>query len=356
MTSTDLRGQPNNASAAAPFIVFSLPRSRSAWTSALLSCEERPVGHDIAMRCATLEDFQVALSGAMAGTCETGAMFAFQLLRDLLPDAKMATIRRDPGEVVASLERLGLTGLDDEIAERDGYLDRIEGLPGVMRIDYAELSEYEPCARLYDFCHGEKLSPERWQSLAGMNIQVDLPRRLKALRENHAQIEALKAEARSRQEQLRLVTEQEHFTEAWWLEVQAMAAQHSAEVEGDIEPRWRFEVDVDAMVASDRAGSLKVFSARKNGSLVGYYMWRPSYAIESRGLLIAEQGPFYVAPGHPGVAAALYEHSITALRRMGVKCVFPHVRTLGRGARFGRFLERRGARKIQETYMLWIGD
>jgi hypothetical protein len=39
-----------------------------------------------------------------------------------------------------------------------------------------------------------------------------------------------------------------------------------------------------------------------------------------------------------------------------VQCIFPHHRTQGRGARIGRFFMRRGAKHIQQTYSLWIGN
>src|SRR6185503_11458650 len=80
--------------ASAPFVLFSLPRSRSAWLSVLLSRPGALVGHDIGIGCAQPEDFAQRLRSDLAGTCETGAAFAWRLIRWLVPDARFAVVRR----------------------------------------------------------------------------------------------------------------------------------------------------------------------------------------------------------------------------------------------------------------------
>ncbi len=148
----------------------------------------------------------------------------------------------------------------------------------------------------------------------------------------------------------------EPFTSQWWAEAKSLAESHFEEVDGGVEPRRRFELDEDIMTAMERAGVIKILVARDNGKIVGYYTWQIATDVESKGLLIAQQGAFYVEPGHPSVAHAMFERSVQELRALGVKCIFPHHRTQGRGDHLGRFFERRGAKKIQETYVMWIGD
>ena len=92
--------------------------------------------------------------------------------------------------------------------------------------------------------------------------------------------------------------------------------------------------------------------------LIGYFTWQLSLDVRVRHacFVIAQQGAWYVDPGHPIVAARMFDVSIEMLRDLGVKCVFPHHRTQGRGANIGRFFERRGAKHTQNTFTLWIGN
>ncbi len=67
------------------FIVLSLPRSRSTWLSLFLS-HEAQIGHDIGADCSSVAEF---MSSIGAGTCETGAAFAWPLIKRLSPDIKV---------------------------------------------------------------------------------------------------------------------------------------------------------------------------------------------------------------------------------------------------------------------------
>jgi hypothetical protein len=68
------------------------------------------VGHDIGIECDTPQDFLRALSpGMLAGTCETGAGFAWPLFQREMADARYVVIRRPLGDVNASMDRVGLT-------------------------------------------------------------------------------------------------------------------------------------------------------------------------------------------------------------------------------------------------------
>ena len=147
----------------------------------------------------------------------------------------------------------------------------------------------------------------------------------------------------------------EPWSDGLWAEMKPHAEAHFAEVDGGLEPYRQFNLDLRLMHAIADAGSLKVVIARKAGELVGYFTWNLMLDVECEGLLIAQQGGWYVAPGHPSVAAKMFDASVAAFKAMGVKCLFPHHRTNGRGSNIGRFFQRRGARHIQHTYSLWIG-
>lgn len=332
-----------------PFVIFSLPRSRSAWLSAFLDC-----GHDIGVECATVDEFIERLRTG-GGTCETGAGFAWRLIRRELPDATFVVVKRPVGEVCSSLEWHGITGQEVEMNRRAAELDEIAAQPGVLTVNFADLASPAVCGGLFAHCLGWPLDLAHWQRFDGLNIQVDLKRQAERLTANRAQIAGLKAEVARRLAKPGLAVAVEPWSDAFWSEAEPLATDHFEEVDGGVEPRRRFKLDTPFMQRLSDAGILKLFTARLDGRLVGYYTWNVTSDVESAGLLIAQQGAWYVEPNRPKVACCMFDFAVEELRKMGVQCIFPHHRVQGRGANIGRFFTKRGAKKIQDTYCLWIG-
>lgn len=149
----------------------------------------------------------------------------------------------------------------------------------------------------------------------------------------------------------------EPWTDELWSELWPLAECHSLEVDEGVEPRRPFKLDLNLMRLLAQSGSLKVVVARKaHGRPVGYYTWNVTPDVESEGLLIAQQGAWFVEPGRAGVAVLMFDCAVRELKALGVKCIYPHHRTQGRGRDIGKFFRRRGAKLIQHTYSLWIGD
>lgn len=135
-----------------------------------------------------------------------------------------------------------------------------------------------------------------------------------------------------------------------------MAQAHFEEVDGGVEPNRPFNLDLGLMTGLQEHGVLRTFIARKDGNAVGYYTWQVSVDVESAGLRIANQGAWFVSPRHPRVAFYLFNFAKDVLKKEGIQLLFPHHRTQGRGKGIGRFFMRQGAKDIQRTYSLWIGD
>lgn len=146
----------------------------------------------------------------------------------------------------------------------------------------------------------------------------------------------------------------EPWTDALYAEMRPLIEAHAREVDHDA--RSRFKLDLAIMRACAEHGVLKVLIARLGGEMVGYLTWNVSRDVEAEGMMIAQQGGWYVAPGHARAAIQLFDASIVMLRAEGVERAFPHHRVNGRGANIGRFFQRRGASLIQHTYCLWIGE
>lgn len=177
-----------------PFFVFSLPRSRSAWISAFLSGDGAFIGHDVGAECGSVGEF-IGMMSNLAGTCETGAAFAWRLLRQVWPDARFAVVRRDPEDVCRSLARFGLDGFLPEMMARWAQLEEISALPGTLTVSFDDLRSFEACAELYEFCTRRRLSVDWWRGMEAQNIQVDMPVQLALLQQNAPRIAALKTEA-----------------------------------------------------------------------------------------------------------------------------------------------------------------
>lgn len=175
-----------------PFIVFTLPRSRSAWLSHFLSSDDVQVGHDLILECAYVSDF-FRLLDARGGTIETGAITGAKVIRRMRPDIKMAVVRRPVDQVIRSLVGIGLANLvPRQIEQRAELLDELSKEPGVLTIAFEDLATYDACNRLTEFCRGAPCPPERWDRFADFNIQLNIPRRVAKLQAKAVNIQRIR--------------------------------------------------------------------------------------------------------------------------------------------------------------------
>lgn len=342
----------------APFIVFSLPRSRSAWIAAFLSHGGRRCAHDLAPECGSLDEFTERLHGEYAGTAETGAVVGWRALIRRLPDARIAVIRRPVPEVFGSLSQFGLgsAALMDELLQRDAMLDEVVSVRGVKSFAFADL-DIDGCRGLFEHCLGEPFDWEWWERLADVNIQVDVAKRLRFLDANRTRIEAMKREAEAESRSPCIAIGPEPW-DAVWPAIDALFAEHFAEVEGDLAANRPYDLDEPTMRALHAAGVLRITAARVDGALVGYCMWQVGKDVESAGRLMAQHGPWFVREAYKrlGLGPKLFDASIADLRALGVPNAFPHHRLKGRGAaKLDAFFRRRGAVETQRTYFLPLG-
>jgi len=178
-----------------PFIIFALPRSRTAWLSRFLSYSTRRCGHDISIECQSMSDFLGAFgSGGIDGTVESGAVLGWRVIKQFLPRVRFVTVRRPIGEVYESLAKFGLYPTAGELETKDELLDVVETLPGTLRFDYHELSDGEVAKRLFTHCLQLAFDEQWWRSWEQTIVQIDMPARLDRLRENYPRLQALKVE------------------------------------------------------------------------------------------------------------------------------------------------------------------
>lgn len=162
------------------FIVFSLPRSRSKWLAEFLSYNRLVCGHDLAAFARSIADFRQLLAG-VDGSCETGAVAGWKLLRLEFPKARFVVVRRPIGEIVDSIRRQGYEPAPGVLETRGEMLDVLAKAPGVRAYDFADLADSGVCRDLFEFCLDLPFDPVWWRQLSQINIQIDFKERMEWL-------------------------------------------------------------------------------------------------------------------------------------------------------------------------------
>lgn len=184
-----------------PFIVLTLPRSRSAWLSHWLSYPGKLVGHDIAIQAKSVGEFLSHFSFA-DGSCETSAMLGWRLLKHEIPDLKTLVVIRDPREVLSSLEMKGVAseGLTSEIMSRWHMLQAIGNAKDAKVAQFEDLNSKNIRGMIFEYLL-ELDFDEDWDArFAATNIQVDFAARVEQLIRNRAQIATFRGEVLARQQ------------------------------------------------------------------------------------------------------------------------------------------------------------
>jgi hypothetical protein len=184
----------------APFIVFALPRSRTAWVARFLSYDGWVCHHEHAMFVRAPADIARFFATPRTGSAETAAGPAWPLLRHYVPQARFAVIRRPAGDaaqaMIAAWAAAGISYQEDEVRRLMSYgarcLDRIAALPGTLSVNYADLAGEAACRQLFEFCVPYRFDREWWRRWAVENVQVDLAEFFASYLRHRDDIEALK--------------------------------------------------------------------------------------------------------------------------------------------------------------------
>ena len=177
------------------YIVFSLPRSRSFWLSNFLTVRGKICGHDEMVNCGSIAE-AVEVFNDLRGSCETGAVLGWKLIRKLWPELKIVVVFRPLGEVVESLgKKMTITKeIEEDLYLKSLMLMNVAKLPGVMVTTFEALRDQGICKDVFEFCNEDTFSPIRWRLMEGVNIQVDFDERIGRLGRNYKALTQLKSE------------------------------------------------------------------------------------------------------------------------------------------------------------------
>lgn len=161
------------------FIIYCLPRSRSAWMAHFLNYPYtrplQPVAHDVAPLCKSVEGFINAYKkDGMWGAVETEAVIAWQIIKKELPDLKTIVVRRPLQEVYNSIIKLGFQGNLTHLAELNAMLDLVASQPGVYTINSSDLDAPITGKWLFEYCLELEFDFDWWYIVSQVDIQVNI--------------------------------------------------------------------------------------------------------------------------------------------------------------------------------------
>ena len=345
-----------------PYLIFALPRCRTAWCSRFLSYGSYQCGHDELRHCRSLEDIASWLSQPCTGTIETAAAPFWRLLP---AGVTVATIRRPIPEVLASLRRGGLT-FDDEamaatIRQADAKLVQIQHrLPGVLATTFEELGTEEGCARLFEHCLPYAHDRAWWEHFDPINMQISLPHLHSYMVAHRPQLLKLAKTAKHRcittmqQEQGEIdgVTFQHEPFRAFYQDAKHLFAEHL--VQTDEPPDNYASKNIPLYELLDDHGILQTMTARCNGRMFGYLVSIVAPSLDSPTKREALHTIFFASPDIRGLGMKLQRAALARLRELGVDDLFMRAGHRGSGPRLGTFYKRLGAEEFGQVYRLQL--
>jgi hypothetical protein len=327
-----------------PFLVLSLPRSRSYWMSQWLA-----VPHDLGTTVSSVHQFACSVVAA-GGSVETGAAEFYKTIQRVLPKARLLVLWRDPEDVIDSLERLGAPWAREEIELRASALQELATL-GVPSIHSDELSNPLRAAEVWEYLKEIPFDFELWRSLVNVKLEINWAKRLERLEERNFEISLLRSEAAAGADFVWCGREP---WESMADEAIALGKAHFLESNAGIPEWYSYEVDKAALDAANSCGALVIWTVRINCELVGYLIWQLGFDTEAKGQLMATQGVWFVEPSAPqGLGIRMMNESLEYLWTCGAKVVHFHHPMSGRGAKLGKLFQRLGASQTQVRYSLW---
>lgn len=352
-----------------PFLVLSLPRSRSAWLSRFLTYGDAICGHEELRHWRTLEDVKTWFDQPCAGTAETAAAPWWRLLPHVAPDARIVIVRRPVDEVVESLMRLPGLAFDRAELTRlmhkyDRKLDQIEArVDNVLSVKFADLVDEQTCATVFEHCLPYKHDHDHWAALAPINIQVNMQALMRYMQAYAPALDKMAATAKRKilaDFALRKPVEPGGITfqvedfDTWINDARNLIEDHLIVV-GEHPDNWKRK-NLELMRCLDQVGAMQILTARCNGRMFGYLMTLIAPSLTSPDLTAATNTAFYASPQFPGLGAKIQREAISRLKERGIGEVFFEAGKRGSGPRLSVLYERLGAQEHGTAYRLQLAE
>lgn len=149
-----------------PFLIFGMPRSMTAWLSCFLTCGPVFCQHELSGKLDSPQEIAESIKKQpfpFSGLADPGALIFWKELTELLPDATLIYIRREPKESRYSLAAAG--DVDSNLL-LPRYASLIQNASAFCEHAEPKIFEFhdllqEPYLRLlWGWCAGSSLLPE----------------------------------------------------------------------------------------------------------------------------------------------------------------------------------------------------
>ena len=348
--------------AGTPFIVFGLPRSRTAWLARFLSYGDWHCGHEELRHVRSLDDASAWLSQPCTGTAETAGAPFWRLLP---AGVRVVTVRRPMCDVVDSLMRLmpfERVGLERLVRRLDAKLDQIERrIPGVLSVRFSDLADEATCKRVFEHCLPYEHDPAWWAACAAQNIQVSLPVLMRYFHAHRAQISKVEQAAVQRMRAAlhkrrvftpdNLTISEVPFNE-YFPGALAEIREHAVEIgEGADYPDT---MNFDAMKAHADAGCLQTVIAKSNGRVLGYLLTVLQPCFIDKRISAAHHTTIWASGDAPGTGMRMLRFADQRLADKGCGEIIARAGLRGDGPRLGVMYRRLGFEDCGQVYRLGL--
>lgn len=154
------------------FLIFALPRSRTAWLANALSHGGSVCHHDL-----SVEGVEAVLKTVRGdvGDSDTGLVHLIPFL-GLLKQAPAVVIHRDPNDVADSMHRIGFPNTRMRMREQAQILRTLEMQwdGPVLHVEYEHIDRSG--AAIWRHCIGGGFDAHRWERLCRLKVEVLLDR------------------------------------------------------------------------------------------------------------------------------------------------------------------------------------
>lgn len=349
---------------APPFVVFSMPRSRSAWLARFLTWGDWHCGHEELLHARSLDDVTAWLSQPFTGTVETAAAPFWRLLARH-EGVRVVVVRRPVDEVVASFLRLPLAFDEAVLASLMRRLDcklaQIERrVPGALSVSFADLDTEDGCRRVWEHVMPYPHQPAWWAAVSRVNIQIDMRVLARRIRAYRPQLTKLAAQAKHRTIATMMpergdfdgVTFEVEPFARFYQDAEPLFREHLTQTEQSPDDHARKNLPLLQML--DDHGALQCLTARVNGRMFGYLMTVIGPSLDSPDVIQGEHTIFFASPAVRGLGMRLQRAALEKLRERGVHEVIMRAGHRGSGPRLGTFYRRLGAEEYGQYYKLEV--
>lgn len=347
------------------FIVFALPRSRTAWLSQFLTYGDWVCGHEEIRHVRSLDDVKSWFAQPNVGTAETGAAPFWRTVAKLQPDIRVLVVRRPVAEVVESLLKIhpfDRSQIEHAVRRLDHKLDQIERrMSNVLSVRYADLADEATCARVFEHCLPYKHDSARWEVISKINMQARMGPMLRYAAAYAPQLARAAEQAAvttfsdlNRRRFHRGVAAEFSVVDLETVRSEGIAAklgsEHTAYVGEGL--HGYFEKNQEELGRAAASGNLHVILAKQQGRPVGYMLIQVTGSSEVPGARTATVYTAYASPAIPGLGRKMFQFARGSLREVGATELIVRTVRCGDGPRMGNFYRRLGGVPHGELYRI----